>query len=68
MYQAARVHFSEGQEIAEAPQNFESATDAFNYVDGTPVSIDGNRPWVRDTTKPAIGSFLMVGGKRYRSA
>lgn len=38
--------------------------EARAYVAGTPVSKDGNRPWIRDTSPPdIIDSFLMIGGR-----
>lgn len=63
MFEAARVHRDDhGKEIAEFPQSFVSLGDAQEYVSGTSASEDGNRPWIRDTTKPSIESFLMIGG------
>ena len=68
-YEAARVQYdAQGKEVADYPQCFENIQDAQNYVKGTPVSADGNRPWIRDITKPAIGQFLMSGGKEVSSS
>lgn len=67
-YEAARVRLDEqGKEAADYPQCFEDLPNALDYVKGTPVSKDGNRPWIRDTTKPAIGQFLLVGGNEVPS-
>ena len=63
MYEAARVRHGElGQETADFPQKFAHFHEALKYVSGTSVSQDGNRPWIRDTTKPALAQFLVIGG------
>lgn len=63
-FEAARVQRDDrGGEVPEYPQSFIDLQAAYDYVEGTPVSSDGNRPWVRDTSKPWREQFLMIGGR-----
>jgi len=63
-YEAARVQRNIRGESAEAPKTFDSIHQALAYVASTPVSKDGNRPWIRDTIDSNHRTaFLMVGGK-----
>ena len=48
----------------EYPAMVETLEAAQAYVENSPVSKDGVRPWIRDASRPRImGSFLMIGGK-----
>lgn len=64
-YEAARVLLgADGRESAEFPQCFETYQQALKYIDTTPVSKDGVRPWIRDT-HVRDGQFMVIGGKHY---
>lgn len=64
IYEAARVRRDmQGNEVADLPQRFGDVADAKNYIIDSPISKDGNRPWIRNTTKAPIGQFLVIGGK-----
>ena len=46
------------------PKICETLIQAQSFVEGSPVSADGVRPWIRDLSIPApLKSFLMIGGK-----
>lgn len=64
-YEAARVRRDEhGIEIVDAPQRFDNVYEAHAYVAGTPLSKDGNRPWIRDTLEQDFRkAFVLNGGK-----
>jgi hypothetical protein len=63
-FEAARVlPGAQGKEVAELPLPFEALSEALAYIEGTPVSQDGNRPWIRDIEALPNRQFLMVGGK-----
>lgn len=62
-YEAARVTREvSGKDKPEAPQRFTTYQQAVNYIQGTPVSDDGVRPWVRNT-EMQHDAFLVIGGK-----
>lgn len=62
-YEAARVlRDAAGREQPETPQRFASYEKALEYIEGTPVSDDGVRPWIRDTHLRQ-GNFLVIGAR-----
>lgn len=64
-YEAARViHDANGREHAEYPMYFDAYRDAIDYIERTPVSNDGVRPWIR-TTEPRNDQFLVIGGRHH---
>lgn len=64
-HEAAIVRLVDGRELAEKPQVFEDLDAALLYVLGTPVSVDGCRPWIRNMNQAVSTGFLMVGGKSH---
>lgn len=63
-YIAAKVHITNGKEYGDLQQEFDCLSDAENYIAGSPVSKDGNRPWIRDDE---TGTFLVIGGRSLQS-
>ena len=64
IFEAARVRNVAGKEVADAAARFGSLEKATAYIAGTPVSKDGNRPWIRDCTDANWRTqFLVIGGK-----
>ena len=64
-YEAACVtHDANGREHAECPQYFDCYHDAIQYIEATPVSKDGVRPWIR-ATEPRHDQFLVIGGRHF---
>lgn len=64
-YEVAIVRLMDGREVAEKPQVFEDFDAALKFVLGTPVSVDGCRPWIRNMDHAISTGFLMVGGKSH---
>jgi hypothetical protein len=63
-FEAARVRHVAGKEVIDAPTKFHNLAQAKQFIAATPVSIDGNRPWIRDCTETNWRKqFLMIGGK-----
>lgn len=56
MYEAAKEGAS--------PKRFDRIEDAWAYVRGSPLSRDGNRPWIRKVDGNKISNtFIMIGGQ-----